>query len=157
MSMSTERTAPAAKEAHLRSLAKAVSWRVVGSLDTFIISLVVTGNPVWAGTIASVEAFTKIALYYLHERVWRRIPLGGSDRHHLRAVVKGASWRAVGTADTFMLSWLITHHLGSAASIASVETFTKIALYYLHEQLWARLPWGRGAGQAIPTPKTVAA
>jgi uncharacterized membrane protein len=69
---------------------------------------------------------------------------------HLRAVVKGASWRAVGTADTFMLSWLITGHVGSAASIASVETFTKIALFYVHEQAWARIAWGRAA--ALPLP-----
>ena len=136
------------QEGHLRSLAKAVSWRFVGSMDTFLISLVLTGNLVWAGTIASVETLTKIVLFYLHERVWRRVPWGADDGHHLRAVVKGASWRAVGTADTFMLSWLITGHLGSAASIASVETFTKIALFYLHEQAWARVPWGRAAAAA---------
>jgi uncharacterized membrane protein len=145
--MTTGHSSPAAKEAHLRSAAKAVSWRVVGSLDTFIISFVLTGNLVWAGSIASAETLTKIALFYLHERAWRRVRWGGSDRHHLRAVAKGASWRAVGTADTFFLSWLITGHLGSAASIASVETFTKIALFYLHEQAWARLSWGRAAAR----------
>ena len=139
-----------AQEAHLRSLVKAVSWRFVGSMDTFIISFVLTGNLVWAGSIASAETLTKIVLFYLHERIWRRVAWGKDDGHHLRAVVKGASWRAVGTADTFMLSWLITGHLGSAASIASVETFTKIALFYVHEQLWARLPWGRAAPRVAP-------
>jgi uncharacterized membrane protein len=143
--MTIERASPGAKEAHLRSLTKAVTWRFVGSLDTFVISLLVTGNLVWAGSIASAETLTKIALFYAHERIWRRVRWGADDRHHLRSLVKGASWRAVGTADTFVLSWLITRHLGSAASIASVETFTKIALFYFHEQAWARLPWGRAA------------
>ena len=51
-------------EAHSRSLVKAVSWRIVGSLDTFIISWVVTGKLRYAGMILGVETFTKIALYY---------------------------------------------------------------------------------------------
>jgi uncharacterized membrane protein len=55
-------------EAHTRSFIKAVSWRVTGSIDTFMISLLVTGKFGLAGTIASVEVLTKIALYYFHER-----------------------------------------------------------------------------------------
>ena len=151
--MTTMPPSPAAKEAHARSIAKAVSWRLVGSMDTFVLSYLVTGNLVWAGSIASAETLTKIALFYLHERIWRRVTWGRDDRHHGRALVKGATWRAVGTADTFMLSWLITHHLGSAASIASFETVTKIGLFYLHEQAWARLAWGR----ATPHPELAAA
>jgi uncharacterized membrane protein len=53
-----------------------VSWRLFGSVDTFVLSLIITGNAKYAVSIASVEALTKIALYYLHVRVWRRIPWG---------------------------------------------------------------------------------
>jgi uncharacterized membrane protein len=67
-------------EAHSRSLMKAVSWRTTGTIDTFIISFVVTGRVGVAGTIASVEVITKIALYYLHERVWAVIPWGRASR-----------------------------------------------------------------------------
>jgi uncharacterized membrane protein len=138
-------------EAHLRSLAKAVSWRFVGSMDTFILSFLVTGNATWAVTIASAEAVTKIILFYLHERVWRLVTWGRNDAsHHARAVAKGASWRAVATVDTFMLSWLVTGHLGKAGTIASFETVTKIALFYIHEQIWARVPWGRAAAVVAP-------
>lgn len=63
-------------EAHTRSFLKAVSWRVTGSIDTFVISLFVTGKIGLAGTIASVEVVTKIALYYFHERVWAVVPWG---------------------------------------------------------------------------------
>lgn len=141
---------PASHEAHLRSVVKAVSWRVVGSIDTLVLSYLVTGNLVWAGSIASVETLTKIFLYYLHERAWRRVGWGRTGAGHRRAVVKGISWRAVGTADTFVLSWLITGHLGSAASIASFETVTKVMLFYVHEQIWSRIGWGRTA-QVEPT------
>jgi uncharacterized membrane protein len=63
-------------EKHYRSLVKAVSWRLTGSLDTMIISFLVTGKIRWALTISGVELFTKIFLYYVHERVWIKIPLG---------------------------------------------------------------------------------
>jgi uncharacterized membrane protein len=63
-------------EKHYRSLVKAVSWRFTGSLDTLIISFLVTGKLKWAFTISGIELFTKIFLYYVHERVWLKIPLG---------------------------------------------------------------------------------
>jgi len=66
-------------EAQTRSFLKAVSWRITGSVDTFVISFIVTGRISLAGTIASVEVVTKIALYYLHERAWGAIRWG--QRH----------------------------------------------------------------------------
>lgn len=65
-----------APESHPRSLVKAISWRLVGSLDTFMLSLFVTHNLVFAGSIASAETVTKILLYYFHERAWAAVPWG---------------------------------------------------------------------------------
>ena len=64
------------REAHSRSLAKAISWRVTGTLDTFVISYIITGHAMLAGSIAGTELLTKILLYYLHERAWAKIPWG---------------------------------------------------------------------------------
>jgi uncharacterized membrane protein len=64
------------REAHSRSLAKAVSWRMTGTIDTFVISFIITGRVTLAGSIAGTELLTKILLYYLHERVWSRISWG---------------------------------------------------------------------------------
>jgi uncharacterized membrane protein len=61
---------------HYRSLVKAVSWRLTGSLDTMIISFLITGRIKFALAISGVELFTKIGLYYVHERVWEKVPLG---------------------------------------------------------------------------------
>lgn len=145
------------KDSHTRSVVKAVTWRAMASADTFVLSLLVTGNWAWAGSIASLETLTKIVLFYFHERAWRRIRWGLSSRGgHRRALVKAITWRAVGTADTFFLSWLITRHTGQAASIASFETVTKVALFYLHEQIWNRIPWGR-ARPAEPASSLAAA
>jgi uncharacterized membrane protein len=63
-------------EKHYRSLVKAVSWRLTGSLDTMIISFLITGRLKWALSISGIELFTKVFLYYVHERVWNKISFG---------------------------------------------------------------------------------
>lgn len=64
------------REGHGRSLVKAISWRATGTLDTIVVSYVVTGKLKLAFSIGFVELFTKIGLYYLHERAWNRITFG---------------------------------------------------------------------------------
>ena len=69
-----------APEAHSRSLIKAISWRILGSIDTFVISYFITGKLVFAASIASVETFTKVILFYGHERVWAAVPWGRANQ-----------------------------------------------------------------------------
>jgi uncharacterized membrane protein len=64
------------RDGHGRSIVKAVSWRVTGSLDTFVISWILIGKTGIAGSIAGTELLTKIILYYFHERLWAVIPWG---------------------------------------------------------------------------------
>jgi len=59
-----------------RSFVKALTWRTTGTLDTFIISLLITKKPFIAASIASVEVLTKIVLYYFHERIWNKVQWG---------------------------------------------------------------------------------
>ena len=61
---------------HYRSLIKGVSWRITGSIDTLIISFFITGKLKLALGIMSVEFFTKVALYYFHERIWEKLSFG---------------------------------------------------------------------------------
>jgi uncharacterized membrane protein len=63
-------------DAHVRSLAKAVTWRLAASVDTLFISYLITGRITLAGTIAGAELLTKLVIYYLHERVWATVPWG---------------------------------------------------------------------------------
>ncbi len=59
-----------------RSFLKAVSWRITGSVDTIIISWLVTGRISLAVSIGFIELFTKILLFYFHERIWNRVSFG---------------------------------------------------------------------------------
>ena len=54
------------------SLLKAVSWRVVGTIDTVAISYIITGQVRSALSIGGFEVFSKMLLYYLHERAWNK-------------------------------------------------------------------------------------
>ncbi len=56
---------------------------------------------------------------------------------HARSVLKAVSWRSLGTLDTFAISWFMTRR------VAGMEIVTKVAWYYLHERIWAIVPWGR--------------
>ena len=64
------------REKHTRSVVKAISWRATGTIDTIVVSFLVTGKLTLALSIGFVELFTKIGLYYIHERVWNRISFG---------------------------------------------------------------------------------
>lgn len=57
----------------IKSLMKSVSWRIVGTIDTMIISYFITGKITIALSIGSVEVITKTVLYYFHERLWAHI------------------------------------------------------------------------------------
>jgi uncharacterized membrane protein len=61
---------------HYRSLVKAVSWRITGSVDTAIITFLITHKWTFALAVSGVELFTKVGLYYAHERVWENLSFG---------------------------------------------------------------------------------
>lgn len=62
-------------DSNFRSLVKTVSWRIVGTIDTMIISYLITGDTAMAMSIGSVEVVSKMVLYYLHERAWSSVKL----------------------------------------------------------------------------------
>ena len=65
-----------ANEKPLRSVVKSLSWRTIGTLDTIIISYIITGKLDLAFSIGGVELVTKMVLYFFHERVWNSIKWG---------------------------------------------------------------------------------
>ena len=63
-------------EKGIRSVVKTISWRTVGTIDTIIISWIIVGKVNFAITIGGVELFTKMTLYFLHERAWNKSNFG---------------------------------------------------------------------------------
>jgi uncharacterized membrane protein len=56
-----------------RHIAKTITWRIIGTLDTIILSGLITGSWELGMVIGGVEVFTKMFLYFLHERAWYKL------------------------------------------------------------------------------------
>jgi uncharacterized membrane protein len=63
-----------------RHVLKTITWRVIGTIDTILLSWFITGDPFVGLSIGGVELFTKMLLYYLHERVWYKVDIGIENR-----------------------------------------------------------------------------
>jgi len=63
-----------------RSLLKTFSWRVLASIDTFLISWLISGKISIGISIATLEVITKLVIYYIHERAWDKIKWGKYDK-----------------------------------------------------------------------------
>lgn len=124
---------------HLRHLSKSISWRVVGTIDTIVVSFIITGEPLLGLKIGISELITKLLLYYVHERIWFRITFRNSKLRHM---VKSISYRFFGSVDTFLLAWLISGNSVSGLKIGLTEVVTKIILYYIHEEVWHKFKFG---------------
>jgi uncharacterized membrane protein len=64
----------------------------------------------------------------------------GGNESHTRSILKGITWRAVATGTTIMISWLVIGEVAVAFQIGFFEVFAKIAIYYVHERIWAKVP-----------------
>ena len=136
------------KSSHLRSILKGISWRVVATLDTLLVVFFVTcflGEGSWesAVEIAGWEFFIKLAIFYIHERIWLKV-LSRQALTNKEIVFKSISWRVVATSTTFIISGIVLDGFDEVALfIALTELFTKFVLYYIHEKVWLKLPLGK--------------
>ena len=67
------------KVTRTRSVFKAISWRIVGTLDTMALGWIITGSPLMGLKIGALELFTKFILYYVHERIWLQSKFGTKE------------------------------------------------------------------------------
>ena len=70
------------KNANKRHIIKTFSWRTVGTVDTIILSWIIIGNPISGLKIGFFELFSKMLLYYGHEKIWYKIDFGIENRKH---------------------------------------------------------------------------
>ena len=59
-------------DSFIRTFAKTVSWRVTGSLSTFLIAYILLGNIVVSSVLALVQLIINTILYFIHERIWNK-------------------------------------------------------------------------------------
>ena len=122
-----------------RHLAKTFSWRLVGTLDTMVLSWVITGDLNAGMQIGLADVIIKMILYYLHERAWFKSSVANSNKRHL---FKTITWRIIGTLSTIILALWIWGDSTQSLEIGAAETLTKTILYYFHEKFLYRLSFG---------------
>ena len=130
------------KVSRKRHIAKTLTWRLVGTLDTLILGWILTGNLKIGAAIGGAEVFSKLLLYYLHERVWYKVRIFDSSTSRVRHILKTITWRFVGTVDTMIMGWLISGNQMIGIKIGGLELLTKMLLYYFHERIWHRSKYG---------------
>lgn len=81
-------------------------------------------------------------LYFIHERIWFKLNLLRANSSKIRHLFKSISWRFIGSADTILLTWIISGNFKFGMVIGSFEFFTKMVLYYIHERIWYRSKFG---------------
>ena len=65
----------------VRSLAKAVSWRIIATLCGMSLVYAFTQDLKTSGMIGLLDCIIKFILYYLHERAWFKIQWGRTKSH----------------------------------------------------------------------------
>lgn len=154
-----------------RSIAKAISWRCVGSIDTLILSylLMTYLGPLFGlekskhevlhavSYIAITEVVTKTLLYFLHERFWVWLNWGTSVVDGVRreayalSTIKTATWRTLASLDTMVLAWVFTGNIAISLSIGGLEVISKLILYFFHERVWSNIGYGIVHARDVPT------
>tara|TARA_R100000935_G_scaffold58703_1_gene97150 strand:- start:7271 stop:7705 length:435 start_codon:yes stop_codon:yes gene_type:complete len=128
-----------------RHIAKTVTWRFIGTLDTILLSWFITGDAFVGLKIGLIETSTKMVLYFFHERIWFKINLSKNGRilaSRKRHLAKTFTWRGVGTLDTILISWIVSGNPLTGLKIGFAEVITKMVLYYLHERAWYKIDFG---------------
>lgn len=134
-----------ANVSYKRHIAKTITWRIVGTIDTIILSWIISGSPTTGLKIGLAEVITKMLLYYFHERAWFKINLskdGEILESRKRHIAKTFTWRLIGTLDTMLLAWIISGNPLTGLKIGFAEVVTKMLLYYFHERAWYKINFG---------------
>lgn len=112
-----------------RSVIKAFSWRFFGALDTFFISLIITGHVGVSGAIGGTELITKVFLYYLHDRAWLHVRWG---KHQVHAPVAGPVSRFKELTEVFRRHYHISVAVAYGVACVLFVAISAFVIYGLH-------------------------
>ncbi|MEM6737177.1 MAG: DUF2061 domain-containing protein [Bacteroidota bacterium] len=131
-----------------RHIAKTITWRIIATGTTFLLTIFffredpeATEKASW---VAVSEATLKMIFYYYHERIWFSIKM--NIKSSIRHLFKTITWRVIASLTTFVLALLIFKDdpgaVEKATGVALIESILKMLFYYLHERAWHRSKFG---------------
>lgn len=156
-------------ERNARSLIKALTYRIMCSTTTLVITFLIAGTSETAISVTLMDVVLKLFLFYFHERLWIRLdhrywpgPTASNWRSsdtYRRTVIKAFTYRVLCTSTTLIVVLFVTGQASTALTIAGVDTVIKLFEYVAHERLWIwvdRRHIPRAAASAMAAPDAVA-
>jgi uncharacterized membrane protein len=138
------------KEKAYRSLIKAITWRIVGTLSLVTVTYLFTQKIDLSVAIGGIDIISNLILYFVHERVWEHISWGRTfwdliafTDNKKRSLVKAISWRILATLYLMVVSYFLTGKPFVSVAISLIDAFLNIIEYYLHERVWNKVKLGR--------------
>lgn len=139
------------KETSMRSLVKAVGWRIVAGIVTAITSYIFTKSLAAAAAIVGWDLCSKSVTMFIGERIWNNFNWGkekGADSSK-RSLAKAIAWRIFAAFNTLVGATLLNKgNVGVAGKIAGSDSIVKTVLFYFYERTWAVIAWGKVAADA---------
>lgn len=146
----------AKQDTALRSLVKAIGWRLTAGLVTFSTSFYFTGGD-WAvaGAIVGSDFISKSGTMYIGERLFNKVKAGKSAsgaESPYRSIVKAIIWRLFAAVNTMVVSSFLVSKSASSggaaaaavgAKIAGADSVIKTCLMVAYDQMWSKIDWGR--------------
>jgi uncharacterized membrane protein len=134
-------------DTHKRTIIKTISYRVINTLVTFLMTFLLFGvSAALAGSVALAQIVLGSTIFYLYDRVWLRVSWARENIHEdvKRSIVKTIGYRLIVLCAGFVIARLI---LTSSNETAVWWTITLMVLsmmfYYVHERIWLKIKWGR--------------
>lgn len=125
--------------AQKRHIVKAISWRLIGTLDTFLVALIISSDISIGAALSLIDLIVKFLAYYIHERLWFSSKIISASKRH---VLKTISWRLIASIFTLIIAYLVSGNATVGIQISTSETISKLLLYYFHEKVWYRINFG---------------
>lgn len=132
-------------ETTMRSVVKALTWRLIGGTVTFFTSLRFSGSIATALSLVGSDFFSKAVTMFIGERLMNASQAGrdsGSDNIG-RSLTKALLWRLFAICNTFVFAVFFAKDIRIAYKIAGFDSIFKTALMFVFERTWAKIEWGK--------------
>lgn len=137
-------------EEQKRSIAKALTARVMFTMSHLVNGFIISGSWVMGAQIVGVAAVVNLLLFWGHERAWNYFQFNRKPKDglmfvdgHPRSVSKAVTWRILITINNFLIPYILTGSWKAAAAFLTIATIMNTVLYYTHERVWNRFSWGK--------------
>lgn len=140
---------PIVRETAMRSLVKAIGWRITAGIVTFTTSFYFTKDYRVALSIVGSDFISKSGTMYVGERLFNKVQVGrsktpGGGDSPWRSIAKALIWRVFAAVNTMVVSvFLMKGNVGAGAKIAGADSVIKTTLMVLYDQAWNKIDWGR--------------